>query len=180
MESIDLGPEPSVSEPPKRRVLLYVVILAVIAIAVVVCAIYVTDGDDRLRTDLKVGDYIEYEHIEYHGDVEVGRFIARYDIVSVKGDQYYIRDTTDGRITYEYRNASLFLDFIRFRDSEMDMYNFEGVCMVDTFKGELELKKYTHSYGGARIVFYADSDNVLYDYFAVGHERVILKGTSLL
>lgn len=179
MKKMDLDLDASVSKHPKKMALYYVAILTVIAVAVVVCAVCITDGDDHLRTNLRVGDYIEYEHIVYQGDIEVKHYIARYEIVSVEGDMYRIKDTTDGRTTYEWRDADSYLDLIRFRDSEMFLFNFEGTYLMDTFKGEMELQKYTDTFT-PRISFYADSDNVRYEYLFKGHEKAILRGTSLL
>lgn len=184
MESIELGSEPEPIEPKKRGKTPLIVIVAVLAVAVIACAAYLVMTDDvsdgpTLRTELKLGDYYEYESVGYDDDGNVkSHSITRYEIVSVNNGKYGVQKTDGEKVTYETDTAEEFLYRMKLGPEYLMLGPSVEPAVIDTAWGKISCDDYYLSSRSGDIHVYVNKDGVVLNWVHVD-SRWTLIATSL-
>ena len=157
--------------------------VAVVAIVVIACAAFFVIGDGgnapSLRTELKVGDYIEYENTKSEFGGGVSTYIDHYEIISISNGKYYVEVTEDEKTTREYMTAEEFLSKIKASDEDQKLWEPAGTAKIDTNWGKIKCDKYQVTMLGMTETWYVGPDGVLYEDTLPGYGKKVLKDTSL-
>ena len=184
MESIELGPDSGPIEPKRKGKTLLIAIVAVIAVAVIACAAYIvveempSDGP-TLRTDLRLGDYYEYESVGYDDDGNVkSHSITRYEIVSVNNGEYGVQKTDGEKVTYETDTAEEFLYRMKLGLEYLMIGPSVEPAVIDTAWGKISCDDYYLSSRLGDTHVYVNKDGVVLNWIHVD-SRWTLIATSL-
>lgn len=183
MESIDLGPDPGPIESKKKSKTLMMVV-AIVVVGIIACAAYLlvdetpSDGP-TLRTDLRLGDYYEYESVGYDDDGNpISHEIERHEIVSVDNGKYKIQKTEGGEISYYTATAQDFLYHMKIGYETLALGLTIDPAVIDTAWGRISCDDYHYGSNGLETHIYVNDDGVVMDWVGNNY-RWTLVATSL-
>ncbi len=164
-----------------------ILIVGIIAVVVVVAVggAYATGiiGSDDVRDDLRVNDYIEYETTYKTGDgTLIKTEIERYEIVSIDGNRYSVKETDGLKVEYENMSKREFLDELYnddVRDFKEDGFKKSGTETISTPMGKVKCDVYTRIIAGMTDTAYFGVDNGIL-YKEIEHEALGVVSTKVL
>lgn len=160
------------------------VIVAIVAVAIIACAAYLileetpSDGP-TLRTDLRLGDYYEYESVGYDDNGNISSHeIERHEIVSVYNGKYTVQKTEGGETDYYTATAEDFLYHMKIGYEVLAIGPSVDPAVIDTAWGRISCDDYHYGSNGLETHIYVNDDGVVMNW--VGNDyRWTLVATSL-
>ncbi|MBR2254697.1 MAG: hypothetical protein IJ856_02605 [Candidatus Methanomethylophilaceae archaeon] len=163
----------------QRNVIIAIIAIAIVAVAGIAAFMLLKSEDSSpgIRTDLKVGDYIEYEN---KNNITSTTYTERYEIKSIFGDSYTVSHKDRSSTKTETMGKDDFLGNILWTSSDASDYGAKksGTETIDTPWGQVKCTKYTVSVLGIDMTVYVGSNGVVYK--EGGAFTMTLTDTSLL